>query len=95
MSSARVEPTEDEVGILGDQGFEEGAPGLLRHGRVLIGEVDDLHAVLAMQPRQLLCEADGIAVPPARPEAALAAIVAEMRAAARRTARRRRAVRPQ
>ena len=76
-------PTRITVDILGDQRLEEGAPGLLRNGRVLIREVDDLHAVLAMQPRELLGEADRVAMAPARPETALAAIVAQVRTAAR------------
>ena len=52
-------------------------------GRVLVGEVDQLDAVLAVQPGDLRGELHGIAMPPAGPEAALAAVVAQMRTAAR------------
>ena len=43
----------------------------------------DLDIVLAVEARQFLCEQDGIAMAPSRPEAALSAIVAEVRATAR------------
>jgi hypothetical protein len=63
--------------------LEEFAPRLLRDGRILVGEIEQSHAVLAVEARDLLGEAHGIAVAPAGPEAALAAIGAEMRAPAR------------
>jgi hypothetical protein len=74
---------QDEIDALGDQRLQERLPGLLRRGRVLVGEVDDLDAVLAVEARQLPGEAHRVAMPPACPEPALAAVGAQMRAAAR------------
>gem|GEM_PF-6687477 len=74
---------EDQVDPLGDERVEEGAPGPLRDGWVLVGEVHDPDAVLPVQPRELAGEQHGVPVAPAGPEAALAAVVAEVRAAPR------------
>ena len=74
---------QDQRNVLGNQGFEKGPPGLLRYRRVLVREIDDAHAVLAVETRELRGEADRIAVAPARPKTALAAVAAEMRTTAR------------
>ena len=63
---------QDQVDVLRDQGFEERAPRLLRDGRILVAEVDHLHAMLAMQAGELPGEPHRVAVAPARPETALA-----------------------
>jgi hypothetical protein len=74
---------QDQIDVLGNQRLQECLPRLLGGGRVLVGEVYDLDAVLAMEPRQLLGKAHGVAVAPSGPEPALAAVGAQMRAAAR------------
>jgi hypothetical protein len=74
---------QDQIDVFGDQGFQERSPGFLRHCRIFVGEVDHLDTVVTMQLRQLLYEANRIAMPPARPETALAAIIAEVRTATR------------
>ncbi len=62
--------------VLSDHRFKEGEPRLAAGAGVLVGEVEDLDAVLLVQPGDLFSELHGIAVPPPRPEAALAAVVA-------------------
>ncbi|MNN22770.1 hypothetical protein D3C81_1361460 [compost metagenome] len=69
--------------VFGDQRFEERLPCLARPGRQFVGEIDQLHAVLAMQARQFLREQYRIAMAPACPESALPAVAAQVRAAAR------------
>ena len=73
-----------DLHILCDQRFEKALPGLLGRCRVLVGEIEYLNALLAMQPRDLGSELLGIAIAPLGPEAALAAIIAWMRTAARK-----------
>src|SRR6476469_7267754 len=74
---------QDEVDVFCDQGLQKREPNFLRNGRIFVGEIDHLDAMLAVEARQFLCEQDGIAMAPSRPEAALSAIVAEVRATAR------------
>jgi len=74
---------EDDVDFFGDQRLEERDPGAPGDGRVLIGKIEDLDAVLAIEACDLGGKADRITVPPSGPEAALAAVVAKVRAASR------------
>src|SRR5262245_13110566 len=72
-----------QLDVLSDQRREERPPGLARDRRILVGKVDHLDAVLAMQSSKLGSESFRIAMPPACPKSALATIIAEVRAAAR------------
>src|SRR4029079_6059060 len=65
--------------VLRDQRLQEALPGLTVDGRVLVREVDQLHPVLPIEPRELSGELHRIAVAPLRPEAALTAIGAGVR----------------
>ena len=67
--------------VLRDQRLEEALPGLAVDGRVLVREVDQLHPVLPIEPRELPGELHRVAVAPLRPEAALTAIGAGVRTA--------------
>ena len=82
MSSARVEPMM-VIGMFSAISASHSAPGRLVDGRVLVREIEQLHAVRAVQPGDFFGELERIAMPPARPEPALAAVVALVRAAAR------------
>ncbi len=68
-----------QVEVLGDDRLEQGLPDLLRRRRVLVGEVHELHTVIAMETREFLGEQPGIAMPPAGPEPALPTIRAAVR----------------
>ncbi len=68
--------------VVGDEGFEEGAPGGFGGGGVLVGEVEELDAVFAVEPGDFGGELFRVAVTPAPPEFALAAVIAEVGAAA-------------
>ena len=83
MSSARVEPTSVSSTFSAISASRNARQALRDDGRVLVGEVEDLDAVLAVQAGDLGGELLRVAMAPARPEAALAAVVAQMRAAAR------------
>ena len=67
--------------VLGNHGLAESAPGRLVDGRVLVREIDEFHAMNAVQPRDLCGKFLRVAMPPARPEPALPAIIAMMRTA--------------
>ena len=56
----------------------KGAPGGFGGGGVFVGEVEELDAVLAVEPRDFGSEFLRVAVAPAPPEFALAAVVAEV-----------------
>ena len=72
---------ERDAHVFGDQRLKELAPGPAARAGILVGEVEDLHAVLAVQPGDLGSQPARVAVAPPGPEAALAAVVAQVRAA--------------
>ena len=71
----------DERDILGDERFEKGLPSRAGRSRILVGEIDYLYALLAMQAREVGGKLYRIAVPPCSPKIALTAVVAMMGAA--------------
>jgi len=74
---------QDQRHLLGHQRFEKGPPGRSRGCGILVREVDYLDPVRAMKPGQFPGEPDRIAMPPSRPESALATVVAAMRTPSR------------
>lgn len=64
--------------VVGDERFEEGAPGRFGGGGILVGEIEELHAVLAVEPGDFGGKFLRVAVTPAPPEFVLAAVVAEV-----------------
>src|SRR5262245_13399770 len=74
---------DDHGHVFRDHRLAERPPGGAARGRILVRQVDQLDTESTVQPRDLGCKAHGIAMAPASPEAALPAVVAEVRAAAR------------
>ena len=83
MSSARVEPTRIRSTFSAISASRNARQAFFDTVGFSSAKLITLHAVLAMQPRELLGEPHRVAMAPARPEAALAAVVAEVRTAAR------------
>jgi hypothetical protein len=75
---------QQERNILCDQRFEKRLPRCGRSGRKFIGEIDQLHPVLPVQPSQLPGETHRIPMPPLRPESTLTAVAALIRATPRK-----------
>lgn len=73
---------QSEGDVFGDEGFEEGFPGVAIGGGVFVGEVDDIDSVLAVEPGEFPGEAGRVTVAPSGPEAALAAVAAVVGATA-------------
>ena len=69
--------------VFGNQRLQKNLPHAPGAGGQLIGKVDQLHAVLAVEAGDFLGKLHRVAVAPLGPEAALAAVAAKMRAAAR------------
>src|SRR5439155_14920750 len=67
----------------GRQLLQEAPPDVAQGGGVLVGQGDEADAVAAVQPGDLVGQPGRVAVPPAHPEAVLAAVGAAVRAAAR------------
>jgi len=74
-------PDQGGAHTLGDQCFEERAPGGPRRRGVLVGEVEDFDAVVPVQAGDFSGELHRVAMSPTRPEASLPAVVALVRAA--------------
>ena len=83
MSSARVEPTRMRSTFSAISASRKARQAFFDTVGFSSAKLITFDAVLAVQPGDLLGELHRIAMAPARPEAALAAIVAQMRAAAR------------
>src|SRR5205085_11180205 len=75
---------EDDVGhLFRDERLAERLPCLAMRRRILVGEVEDDDALLAMEARDLGGKLLRAAVAPLRPEAALSAVIAGVRTPAR------------
>src|ERR1035437_2014105 len=72
---------QDEWDLLSDERLQEGLPGSAGGGGILIGKVDNLHPVLAVQACEFGRELHWVAVPPRPPKIALTAVAAMMRTA--------------